>query len=151
MHAQILKKLNPDTEFEEDMDLEDLIKEYDDNDEIRNAIGNATESAEADDYVNHIEKELRNALEEYGDVLYMGDEGVKIKINLVPIYNNMYDTDSFWEYMENCDYETVCVFKEMVQQGDVDKPKFSIDDRWYPDVDRKNYNEILADRLNEIR
>lgn len=146
-----LKQLNPDTEFDEDMDLTELIEEYDGTDEIKDAIRRATSSAESDDYVNHIEKELKNELEEYGDVLYMGDEGVKLKINLKVIYNNIYDDSYFWEYMDNCDYDSPCTFKELVAQGDVDKPTFGIDDRWYPDIDNNNFNDILTDRLNEIR
>jgi len=146
---EILKKLNPDVEFDSDMDLEELIKEYDDDNTIRNAISNATESCEADDYVNKLEKELKSCLEEYGDVLNMSDEGVTIRVNLKIIYNKLYDSDYFWEYMENCNYDSKCVFKESVMGGDIDKPDFSIDDRWYPDVDRKLFNERLNDNLGE--
>jgi hypothetical protein len=32
----------------------------------------------------------------------------------------------------------------------IDKPEFSIDDRWYPDIDKSSYNEILSDRLGEV-
>jgi hypothetical protein len=51
--------------------------------------------------------------------------------------------------MENCNYGSKCVFKELVMGGDIDKPDFSIDDRWYPDVDRKLFNERLNDNLGE--
>ena len=32
----------------------------------------------------------------------------------------------------------------------LDKPKFSIDDRWYPDINDNEFNEMLSDRLSEI-
>lgn len=145
-----LKELNPDTEFDEEMDLTELIEEYDEDDNIKNAIRDATEQAESDSYVQELEKELKYSLEKYGDVLYIGDEGVKLKINLRRMYYDMYDKQLFWDYLDNCEDKLDCVFTEMIKEGDVDKENFSIDSRWYPDVDLNNFNELLYYRLNEI-
>lgn len=145
----ILTKMNPDTEFDSDMDLDELIEEYDYDYDIRRAISNATESCEADSYVTHLEKELKSALEEYGHVLSLDAEGVTIRVDLKVLYNNLYVEDYFWEYMDNCNYDSSCVFTELVRGGDVDKPRFGIDDRWYPDVDNEDFNQILSDNLAE--
>lgn len=141
--------MNPDTEFDSDMDLDELIEEYDYDYDIRRAISNATESCEADSYVTHLEKELKSALEEYGHVLSLDAEGVTIRVDLKVLYNNLYVEDYFWEYMDNCNYDSSCVFTELVRGGDVDKPRFGIDDRWYPDVDNEDFNQILSDNLAE--
>jgi hypothetical protein len=32
-------------------------------------------------------------------------------------------------------------------EGDIDKPKWDPDERWYPSVDNSNFNEMLSDYL----
>jgi hypothetical protein len=34
--------------------------------------------------------------------------------------------------------------------NEIDPPKFSVDDRWYPDVDKGSFNSILDERLGEV-
>jgi len=51
--------------------------------------------------------------------------------------------------MDNCNYDSICVFTELVRGGDVDKPNFYVDDRWYPDVDKEDFNQRLSDNLAE--
>jgi hypothetical protein len=65
--------------------LNELIQEFDNNYEIRSALGNALSSAENDSYYVYYKNSLRNALEEYGEVTQLNDEGVTIKINLQTI------------------------------------------------------------------
>ncbi len=132
-----------------DLTLEEKIKEYDDNYEIRSAISSATNDAEADSYYNYLYDTLKSCLEEYGDVEKMDDTGVIININVEPYLNSL-DDSVFDEYMDNCDDDITCVFKEMLSYGDIDKPDFSTDDRWSPDVNEQYFNEILSDRLSEI-
>jgi hypothetical protein len=64
--------------------------------------------------------------------------------------NRVLDDEIFDEHLENCNDDLACVFEEMIGQGDVDKPEYSTDDRWSPDIDYGNYNEILSDRLSDI-
>jgi hypothetical protein len=132
-----------------DLTLEEKIKEYDDNYEIRSAISSATNDAEADSYYNYLYDTLKSCLEEYGDVEKMDDTGVIININVEPYLNSL-DDSVFDEYMDNCDDDITCVFKEMLSDDHIDKPDFSTDDRWSPDVNEQYFNEILSDRLSEI-
>ncbi len=143
-------KNNTDFNEEEfnDMSLEDKIEEYDDDHEIRSAISNATSNAESSDYVNHLYKELKSALEELGPVEKMNDEEVIFTINMEDYIDNL---DSYWydEYMDRCEDNLECVFFEMIG-NDIDKPKFDVDDRWYPDIDETYFNEMLSDYLSDV-
>jgi hypothetical protein len=133
------------------MSLKEAISEYDTNYEIRSALGNAMSSAESDSYYYYYIKNLRNALEEYGEVTKLNDEGATIKINLQDIINKVEpDEDDLDDMFERCDDGAECVFREML--GDYyDKPDFRVDDRWTPDIDERNFNSILNDYLADIR
>ena len=146
----ILKQITSPDEIDT-MSLKDAISEYDTNYEIRSALGNAMSSAESDSYYNYYIKNLRNALEEYGEVTKLNDEGATIKINLQDIINKMEpDEDDLDDMFERCDDGVECVFREML--GDYyDKPEFRVYDRWAPDIDERNFNSILNDYLGDIR
>lgn len=146
----IAQKDNPDFN-EEDFNkenIEDLIEDLDDDYQIRSAISNATSNAESDDYVNYLYKELKGELEEYGRVEKMNDEGVILHVDVEPYIDNL-DESYYDDYMERCDDDIECVFHEMLSEGDIDKPKFDIDDRWYPSIDTTNFNEMLSDYLSD--
>jgi hypothetical protein len=146
----IAQKNNPDFDEEtfNNEDTEELIEDWDDDNEIRRAISNATSNAESDEYVNYLYNELKGELEEYGRVEQMNDEGVILHVNVEPYLDDL-DESWFDDYMERCDDDIECVFYEMVRNDDIDKPKFSIDDRWYPSIDSRNFNDILSDYLSE--
>ncbi len=131
--------------------LNELIKEFDNNYEIRNALGNAISSAESDSYYVYYKRTLQNALEEYGNVTKLNDEGATIEINLKTVIDNHgVNEDDLDDYFERCDDSYECVFDELM--GDYyDKPDFRIDDRWTPDVDERYFNEILNDYLGDVR
>ena len=57
--------------------------------------------------------------------------------------------DDVIDGLERCEYDSECFFEEMLDPYG-EKPKFQSDDRWYPDIDDKNFNMILEDRLYEI-
>ena len=134
-----------------DLSLEDIIEEVDDDHDIRNALGNSINVAEANDYVAYLDKILIKCLEEYGTVEQMNDEGVKVKIDLEKIVDKSSISNSeLDEYYEACNDKPDCVFGELVGNSWIDKPKFSTDDRWYPDIDNKYFNELLKERLSEI-
>jgi hypothetical protein len=53
--------------------------------------------------------------------------------------------------MERCDDDIKCVFEEMASEGDIDRPKWDPDDRWYPSVDNGYFNDILSDYLGDAK
>ena len=143
-----------DDEFvEEDFNeknLEELIEEYDTDYNIQSAIGSAQGNAEADDYANYLTRLLKDALQEYGTIEKMDDEGVILHVNVEPYFNEISD-DYLDEYMERCDDDIKCVFEKMASEGDIDRPKWNPDDRWYPSVDNGYFNEMLSDYLDDAR
>jgi hypothetical protein len=78
----------------------------------------------------------------------MNDEGVILHIDTTRYFDDLSE-DYYDEYMERCDDDIKCAFEEMVSQGDVDKPRYNPDDRWYPDINRADFNEDLSWRLSE--
>ncbi len=130
-----------------DMDLEEMIDELDEDGEIKNSIGNAINDAESDSYVNYLYGLLKDAIEEYGPVSNMNDEGITFTVDVEQFLSldEVYNDDLY----ERCEEDMTCFFDEMINDGDIDKPSFSPDDRWYPDIDEKNFNDILNDRLSE--
>jgi hypothetical protein len=152
----ILKKVaeRDDDEFDEEtfneMSIEEIIKKYDDDNYIRNAISNAVSNAEANSYSDYLYNKLESALEEYGRVEKMDEEGVILHINTEPYIDDLSE-DYYDEHMERCDSDIQCVFEEMVSMGDIDKPRWDPDDRWYPDVDDDDLNENLSHYLDESR
>lgn len=148
----IVMKIAQNKNFDyEDMSLEELIKEVDDNYDVRNALSSSMHDAEIDSYYNYYIKTLRDALSEYGEVLRLNDEGALIKIDILNIIqSSQISQDEVDEILEDrCDEDVQCLFGELV--GDYfSKPDFRLDDRWSPDVDEEQFNENLADRLSEI-
>lgn len=135
----------------EDMSLEDLIEEVDDNYEIRNALSSSLTDSESSSYYDYYIKTLRNALSEYGEVIRLNDEGALIRIDIQTIIDSSgIGEDELDEIFEDrCDGDTQCVFSELI--GDYfDRPDFSVDDRWTPDVDDEGFNDYLSDRLSDI-
>lgn len=137
---------NPE-DFDE-KDIKTLMDEYDTDYNIRSAISNSASNAEASSYSDYLYNELKSALEEYGKVEQMNDEGVIININLEP-YLDQIHSDYIDDYMERCDDDIKCVFEEALSEGDIDKPKWDPDDRWYPDIDKNEFNEMLSDYLHD--
>ena len=130
------------------MDIEEKLKEYDSNWDIRSAISSTSSDAQADDYVSHLLKELRSALEELGTVEKMDDTGVTLHIDMRNYLDNVSE-EYLDEILDNCDDDLKCVFDEIKGQ-EFELPNFSIDDRWTPDIDERFFNEMLDSRLSEI-
>jgi hypothetical protein len=140
-------------ELDEDLDLEDAVKEVDDNWEIRNAIGSAINDADANDYVDYLQEQVKSALEEYGNVYEFNDTGVKIQVDL----SNLVDIDNpeidalFEDFIErNGQYDLDDILWELIYQGYIDKPTFSYDERWYPSPTNRYVNENVNYRLDDI-
>ena len=150
MIKEFAQKDNPEFNEEEfnETPLEDLIEEYD-YDDISNAILLAESDAASDSYVNTLHTTLKDCLEEIGKVKKMDDEGVILEVD-VEKYINELDDGVVDEQLEACDGDLKCFLEEIFRQDYVESPKFEIDDYWYPDVDNRDYNNYLAERLHEI-
>ena len=140
-------------ELTEDLYLEDAIKEVDDDWEIRNAIGSAINDADANDYVDYLQKQVESALEEYGNVYEFNDTGAKIQVDL----SNLVDIDNpevdalFEDFMDrNGKYNLDSILRELIYIGHIDKPTFNYDERWYPSPDDSVVNENVNYRLDDI-
>ena len=140
-------------ELTEDLYLEDAIKEVDDDWEIRNAIASAINDADANDYVDYLQKQVESALEEYGNVYEFNDTGAKIQVDL----SNLVDIDNpevdalFEDFMDrNGKYDLDSILRELIYVGHIDKPTFNYDERWYPSPDDRYVNENVNYRLDDI-
>lgn len=149
---KIVDMLRNSKGFDETLSLEGMIEEFDETEEIRGALRSAINDAESQDYENYLYNELRKVFGEYGDVVSMDDRGVEINVDLDDLIqtHNVYDEfiDEISE--DRCDGEIKCIFEELISDGYIEKPRFNVNDHWYPNINRQNFNEILNDRLNEI-
>jgi len=135
----------------EGLSLKNAINEYDRDHEIRNALSNAMNACETDSYYVYTKGILKNCLEEYGEVLQLNDEGVRIKINLEKVIDDTStDEDDLDGYFENCNDELECVFFEILGIY-YDKPKYDVDDRWTPDINDRDFNDSLNSYLGDVR
>jgi hypothetical protein len=139
--------------LDDNLDLEGAIIEVDDDFEIRNAISSAINDADADDYVNHLQNEVKSALEFYGNVFEFNYEGAKIQIDL----SSFVDVDEEWvdEIFENNmdrngQYNLESVLNELLSEDYIEKPNFDPDDRWYPSPNNSVVNEQVNYRLDDI-
>jgi hypothetical protein len=134
-------------EIDEDMSLEDKIEEYDDNYDIRNAISSAVNGAERDSYVEHLRDTIKEALGELGNVFEFTSDKIKIQIDLED-YN--LSEEILDEYYENYNDDPKQIFEELLYNDYIEKPNPYFDERWYPSIDDRTFNQYLTDRLNDI-
>ena len=137
-------------DFDPNESIEQLIDEHDDNYDVRSALGSAHSDSANSSYYDYAMKQLRNALDDYGQVTKLNDTGATIRVNLKNIIDNMgYGEDEMDEFFEKCDDDTHCVFHELLGEY-YEKPRFYLDDRWSPDIDDGDFNAYLTDRLSEL-
>jgi hypothetical protein len=137
-------------EFDPELSMDDMIEEYDDNEEIIDAIQRSVNDAESDAYVDDIYKSLKSALEELGGVERMDDTGVVLRVNM-GYYLDELEEDVYEEISDRCNDDMSCMFDEMIGEW-IDKPDFRFNDNYYyPDVDDRYFNETLQDKLDEIK
>jgi len=142
-------------ELDDSLSLEDAIEEVDGDYEIRNAIGSAINDADADDYVNHLQDEIKSALEFYGNVFFFNSDGAKIQIDLSSLVDvDDEEIDEIFEFNMNRDgsYDLEAIFYSLMDYSEVyiKKPDYSPDDRWYPSPDYSIVNENVRYRLDDI-
>ena len=139
-------------ELNKDSTIEDAIEDFDENYDIRSAIKSSVNDAEASDYNDYLYKAIKSALEEYGEVKSLTDEGAEMVIDLATVMDNLssIDSDDLNEIEDRCEGDPACILSEMIGDGWIDKPRLDIDDRYHPDVEESYFNEILKDRLNDF-
>jgi len=121
---------------------DDIDEEYD-FDIIFNTISRAIDEATASDYYSYLYKQLKNSLEELGDVKKLDDEGVEIEIDL----SNLLTSSQISSYYKEVAGNLQDIFFEAESNGDIDLPKFDIDDRYSPYApyaEKKPFNEYLS-------
>ena len=91
---------------------------------------------------------IRNALEEYGEVKQLNDEGVIISVDVLKILSANMNDDVIDSTLDEADGDLVYAFKHAVTEGYIDKPRLDIYENFYCESD--NFNEILSDRLGEL-
>jgi len=151
-----LKSLNVDLDTIDDMSLQDLITEYDGEDEVIDALRRSLEECEMESYYSHVHSLLKDALEDYGDVEQLNYDGAKIKINLSEVLNNVFngDMDELYEWFDEKGFdldEYDGILREVFLDDPYgDRPEFSLDDRWYPDVNHEDFNKNLTHYFGEF-
>jgi len=129
-------------------DLEDIVEENKDElDEVIIALNQAIGDAEAQDYESYCYNQLKNALEYWGTVSELNDSGAVIEVNIDDFLDNV-DAGEVEDAMDRCDGDRECTFHELVSDGNIESPKFYLDDRYTPTANRENFNEILQDTLS---
>jgi hypothetical protein len=146
---EIIRQSEGDEKDLDDRSIEELIEDFDHNWEIRSALTNAYSNMEADSYVNYLDDTLRDCLVEYGSIEKMDDTGVILNINVEPFIRHI-DEDVLDEHLDSCDDDFKCVFKDLIYNDYLEKPKFRTNDYWYPDVDYNGFNELASEYLNDV-
>lgn len=144
-----------------DHSLQDLIEEFDQEDEIKNALRWSLSDCESGEYVNYLRGEIENALGEIGNVIKFNDEEIEIEVpftkHLIDYFNINISSEDPDEYSEFLDYiddkfelnDSENIHYELMYDGYSEKPEPRFDDRWYPSIDDSEFNSILSDRLYE--
>jgi hypothetical protein len=118
---------------------------------VRNALSSAVNDAESEDYIDTLRKHLESKLEDYGTVLKLNDEGAEIQVDLQSFIDQHVDNESLFELLEDCgETNSECIFDEVIGGWGFEKPKWNFDDRYYPDVDERYFNDVLVDRLSDF-
>lgn len=120
-----------DDEFDKDL-FDNLIR----------VLCQAQNDADRDDYSDYLYKELKDSLEELGDVEYLNDEGIKITIDM----NNFFSDEEIAEKMEYYEFDDIYdLFYEAIRNDDIELPRFSISDYYHPSPSIKDFNSFVSD------
>ena len=121
-------------------------KNYDDNPEIKTAINNAFRKSLSPEYFPNFYNDLMSAMDFYGNVLELNQEGAVIEIDLEHLIN-YFDGDEFHDVYERCNGDLVCVLNEFFgYREDTPKPYIEGFKSW-----ESSFNSILQDELNKIK
>lgn len=124
---------------------EDEVFSKDEFENITRSLASAQISADENDYVNHIYKELQSSLEELGIVESLNSDGVTMTIDL----SNLMSDEDISNNMETYEFSDLGdLFHSEIERpygGAIDKPRFSIDDRYTPYGSSEDFNEYVFD------
>jgi len=120
-------------------------KYYDDNPEIKTAIDNAFRKSLSPEYFPNFYNDLISAMDFYGNVLELNQEGAVIEIDL-ELMIDYFDGDEFHDVYERCNGDLVCVLNEFFVYRDTPKPYIEGLESW-----ESLFNSILQDELNKIK
>jgi hypothetical protein len=124
------------------LDGEDENFDKDSFDNIIRVLASAQNSADNTDYYNYLYKEIKNSLEELGEVHSLNDEGVKMTVDL----SNHLTMDEISEKMDEYEFTDISdLFDELVSRGEIDLPRFSIDDRYSAYGSNEDFNSYVSD------
>jgi hypothetical protein len=140
-------KNNMDTEELEEMDLVEKIN-YLDLDEIKSALQSAESDSANQAYQAFLVKEVISAYDDYGYVEEISWDKIRLTVELSESILDM-DEDEFSNKLSSCGTDLECWFNEM-KGNEIDIPSFSPDERYSPSPDKKDFNEILSDRLLDV-
>ena len=125
----------------------DELLEYD-NDNVGDAIRYAANRVDGDAYGDYLYNELKRALETFGKVIEMNDNGVEIEVSM-DIFDNI-DNENMQNYMEVSDEDPECVFGEAIYDGGFELPEPRFNENWYNhNFNKRYFNEMLSDYLYE--
>ena len=144
---EYISKKHPDIDISSN-DLEEIIKENDDElDNIIRAINRAASDSESSDYQSYCYNQLKNSLSHWGNVEELDDTGAEIEVDIEQMLENV-DEGYLNDALERCDGDQECAFHELVSEGDFDLPRFYLDDRYTPSIDKEDFNSYLVDALD---
>jgi hypothetical protein len=132
--------------------FEGILKQYFSQDvdvsELRDIINKSYEQCLGDAQYLNVIKGIKSALEEYGEVQQLNDEGAIIRVDVLNILSANMEDDVLNQLMDDVNGDLVYAFRSAVVEGFIGGPKLYINEDSYCDSD--NFNEILSDRLGEI-
>jgi hypothetical protein len=120
-------------------------KNYEDNPEIKTAIDNAFRKSLSPEYFPNFYNDLMSAMNFYGNVLELNQEGAVIEIDLEHMID-YYDEDGFHDVYEMCNGDLICVLYDLFVDRDTPKPHIEGFGSW-----ESSFNSILQDELNKIK
>jgi hypothetical protein len=148
--ARIVKEIMRITKHTEKKVLENGIYEYtlgnvddfheDEFDNIVRAMVNAITGAEENAYIAYYYKQIEKALEELGTIEKLNYEGLVLEVDLSNSLTNRQISAYLKEVATLND-----AFFEALNDGEIETPKLSIDDRYTPYASDKEFNAILAE------
>jgi hypothetical protein len=136
--------------FDEELSMVEMITEYDVDKTIMKAIVHTADDILTLTFYNILLKALKTALVEYGEIISIDSNGVKLKIDLEKYLDDEHIEDAFDIQSNRVGNNMEIIFEELRFMGYIEKPKFIVGKNWDLEFDEKKYNSILKDKLANI-
>lgn len=144
---EYISEKHPDIDMSSN-DLKEIIEDNKDElDNIIRSINLAGSDSESNDHANYCYNQLKKALSHWGNVEELDDNGAKIEVDLDQILENV---DEYYlnDALQRCEGDQECAFHELISQGDLDLPRFYLDNRYTPSITKEDFNAYLVDALD---